>query len=205
MAIEEPAFEVIEKSGKFEIRQYRPFIVAEAMVDGEMNAASSAGFRLIADYIFGNNQSVRGVADKPSEKVAMTAPVTMEPIAAAEKIAMTAPVTMEPQGSGSGGTMKATRWRVHFVMPGQYSMATLPKPNNPAVVLRQVPGKRYAVLAFSGLAGAEKVQQKTDELFAWLNSKNLKPLAAPQLARYDPPWTLPFLRRNEILGEIAAP
>ena len=205
MAIEEPAFEVIVKSGEFEIRQYRPFIVAEAMVDGEMNAASSAGFRLIADYIFGNNQSVRGVADKAAEKIAMTAPVTMEPVAAAEKIAMTAPVTMEPQGSGTGGTMKATRWRVHFVMPSQYSMATLPKPNNPAVMLRQVPGKRYAVLAFSGLAGEKKVQQKTDELFAWLNSKNLKPLAVPQLARYDPPWTLPSLRRNEILGEIAVP
>ena len=90
-------------------------------------------------------------------------------------------------------------------MPGGYTMLTLPKPLNPAVVLREVPGKRYAVLVFSGFAGEEKAQQKTDELAAWLKSKNLKAIAAAQLARYDPPWTLPFLRRNEILVEIAGP
>jgi hypothetical protein len=90
-------------------------------------------------------------------------------------------------------------------MPREYSMATLPKPANRAVTLREVPGKRYAVLVFSGLAGEEKVQQKTDELLAWLKTKNRKVVATPQLARYNPPWTLPFLRRNEILVEVAAP
>jgi hypothetical protein len=84
-------------------------------------------------------------------------------------------------------------------------MATLPKPRNPAVTLREVPGKRYAVLAFSGLAGEEKVQQKTDELLVWLKAKNRRAIATPQLARYNPPWTLPFLRRNEILVEVAIP
>ncbi len=209
MAIEEPAFDVLEKAGEVEIRAYRPFIVAETVVEGEMNAASSAGFRLIADYIFGNNQSVRNAADKASEKIAMTAPVTMAPLPGPEKIAMTAPVTMEPQaGAGEAAmqaSMQSNRWRVHFVMPSQYAMATLPKPNNPAVSLREVPARRYAVLSFSGLAGSEKVQQKTDELRAWLGARQLKPVAAPQLARYDPPWTLPMFRRNEILIEIAAP
>lgn len=201
MAIEEPAFDLLDKADRIEVRQYRPLIVAEAFVEGDMDAASNAGFRLIADYIFGNNRSVRGTPDKPAEKIAMTAPVAIEP---AEKIAMTAPVTVEPQSSASD-TMKAGRWRVHFVMPAEYSMATLPRPVNPAVTLREVPGKRYAVLVFSGLAREAKVQENTGELLAWLKARNLKPLAAPQLARYNPPWTLPFLRRNEILVEIAAP
>jgi len=203
MAIEEPAFEVIEKVEDIEIRQYRPVIVAEAFADGDMGSASNSGFRLIADYIFGNNQSMRESAGKPSEKIAMTAPVSIEPVTRSEKIAMNAPVSVEPQGDSVSGMMDSKRWRVQFTMPREYSMATLPKPRNPAVTLREVPGKRYAVLVFSGFAGEEKVQQKTDELAVWLKAKNLRAIATPQLARYNPPWTLPFLRRNEILIEIA--
>jgi hypothetical protein len=205
MAIEEPVFETLEKVENFEIRQYRPVIVAETFVDGDMGSASNSGFRLIADYIFGNNQSMRGAGDKPSEKIAMTAPVSVEPAARSEKIAMTAPVNVAPQGDSVSGMMHSKRWRVQFTMPGEYSMATLPKPVNPAVTLREVPGKRYAVLVFSGLAGEEKVQQKTDELLVWLKSKNRRAIATPQLARYNPPWTLPFLRRNEILVEVVVP
>lgn len=205
MAIEEPAFETLEKFENIEIRQYRPFIVAETFVDGEMASASTDGFRLIADYIFGNNVSVRASGGRASEKIAMTAPVSVEPAGPSEKIAMTAPVSIEPQADSIGGTMQSKRWRVQFSMPGEYSMATLPKPRNPAVKLREVPGKRYAALVFSGFAGTEKAQEKTDELLGWLKARNIKPVATPQLARYDPPWTLPFLRRNEILVEVAAP
>jgi hypothetical protein len=205
MAIEEPAFEVIEKAESFEIRQYRPVIVAETFVDGNMSTASNSGFRLIADYIFGNNQSIRGSAGKASETIAMTAPVSVEPVTRSEKIAMTTPVNVEPQGDFVCGMKESKRWRVQFTMPSGYVMATLPKPLNPAVMLREVPGKRYAVVAFSGFAGEEKAQQKTDELAAWLKSKALKAIATAQLARYNPPWTLPFLRRNEILVEIAEP
>lgn len=196
MAIEEPAFDVIEKQDAIEIRQYRPFIVAETVVEGALDQASSEGFRLIADYIFGNNRSV--------EKIAMTAPVTVEPAPQSEKIAMTAPVTVQPEGASASTSMTAQRWRVHFVMPVAYSMATLPRPNNPRVSLREVPGKRYAVLVFSGLAGQGKVQQKSEELMAWLQVRQLAPAGSVQLARYDPPWTLPFFRRNEILIEIPA-
>ena len=205
MAIEEPAFDRLEQVGSFEIRQYRPVIVAETSVNGDMSSATNSGFRVIADYIFGNNLPVRRAGGKPSEKIAMTAPVQIEPLARSEKIAMTAPVTVEPQTDPAGGLMQSQRWRVQFSMPAEYSMATLPKPVNPAVTLREVPGKRYAVLVFSGFAGAEKVQQKTDELLLWVKGKNNTAMATPQLARYDPPWTLPFLRRNEILVEVAAP
>jgi len=205
MAIEEPAFDRLERIENFEIRQYRPVIVAETIVDGDMSSATNSGFRLIADYIFGNNLSVRGAGGKPSEKIAMTAPVQIEPMARSEKIAMTAPVKVEPQTDPAGGLMQSKQWRVQFSMPAKYSMADLPKPVNPAVTLREVPGKHYAVLVFSGFAGEEKVQQKTDELLLWLRGRDNKVVATPQLARYDPPWTLPFLRRNEILVEVAAP
>lgn len=206
MAIEEPAFELIEKSEPYEIRQYRPFIVAETYVSGDLDAASTAGFRLIADYIFGNNLSVRGAAKsggQASEKIVMTAPVAAEPVS--EKIAMTAPVLAEPQAAAAGADMKATRWRIHFVMPSQYTLETLPRPVNPAVALRAVPGRRYAVVVFSGLAGAEKVQTKTDELLAWLRQRGLQARGAAQLARYNPPWTLPFFRRNEVMVELVTP
>ena len=197
MAIEEPAFELIEKLEPYEIRQYRGFIVAETFVDGDLDAASNAGFRLIADYIFGNNLAVGSKpGDNKNEKIAMTTPVAAEPVS--EKIAMTVPVLAEPQMAG----MNASRWRIHFVMPSQYSLATLPKPVNPAVQLRAVPGQRFAVLVFSGLAGAEKVQQKSDELLAWVKQRGLKARGVVQLARYNPPWTLPFFRRNEVMVEV---
>lgn len=205
MAIEEPGFETLEKAENVEIRQYRPVIVAEVYVDGDLGSASNQGFRLIADYIFGNNLSRHGAGGKSSEKIAMTAPVSVEPVERSGKKALDGAVTVVPQGGSAGGLMLSKRWRVQFSMPSKYSLASLPKPLNPAVTLREVPGKRYAVLVFSGFAGEEKAQQKTEELLVWLKAKNRRAIATPQLARYNPPWTLPFWRRNEILVEIAMP
>ena len=178
LAIEEPAFHLIAQFNDIEIRQYPPFIVAETIVVGDMATASNAGFWLIANYIFGNNKSVDGVADQPSQKIAMTAPVTVERVNLTEQ------------------------WRVQFVMPRAYTMSRLPHPVNEAVILREVPEKRYAVLVFDWFAGEEKAEEKARELLAWIASKNLHAIAPFQLARYNPPWTLPFFRRNEILIEI---
>lgn len=187
MAIEEPAYTVTEQSAPFELRTYQPKIVAEVVVSGSMDEASSMGFRLLANYIFGNNTAGGG----GSEKIQMTAPVGMEP--SSEKISMTAPVSMQESDG---------RWRVSFVMPSQYTMETLPRPNNAAVTIREIPATRYAVIRFSGLTGAKKVANKTEDLQAWLAKKGLKPVGAPELARYNPPWILPFLRRNEIMVEV---
>jgi len=184
MAIEEPKYKVIEKSGDFELRAYSPKIIAETLVSGSLEKASAAGFKLIADYIFGNNTSRSG----GNEKISMTAPVTMEP--KSEKISMTAPVSMEQTGG---------QWRVHFVMPSQYTLDTLPKPNNPAVTLREVPAGNYAVIRFSGFASENRTAAKTADLMAWLDSKGITPTGMPEFARYNPPWTLPFLRRNEVM------
>ena len=111
MATEEPKFESLLQEDRFEIRRYAPQIIAETIVDGDMDSASNRGFRLIADYIFGNNQKAG--------------------------IAMTVPVSIEPQNAGDSKMTGAQRWRIHFVMPSQYTLATLPKPLNPQVKLRE--------------------------------------------------------------------
>ncbi len=184
MAVEEPKYTVLDSAAPFELRAYAPKIIAETVVSGDLDDASSAGFRRIADYIFGNNTAPAG----GNEKISMTAPVTME--ATSEKISMTAPVTMEKTDGN---------WRMHFVMPSKYTLATLPKPNNPAVNLRELPSQRFAVIRFTWFAGEEKVAKKTAELLAWMQSKNITPIGKPELARYNAPWTPPFLRRNEVM------
>ena len=183
--VEHPKYTLIERSGNIEIRDYAPMIVAETEVTGERREAISKGFRLIADYIFGNNIA--------AQKIPMTAPVTQR---GSEKIAMTAPVTQQSVGKS---------WRVRFVMPSKYTMETLPKPNNPAVELKEIPGKRFAAIRFSGMGGQDSLERHTKELDEFLSAKNLTPLSPPTYAFYNPPWTLPFLRRNEVMVELSKP
>jgi hypothetical protein len=182
MATEEPSYRVTEKAEPFEIREYPPLIVAQVEVPGDLSEASSTGFRLIANYIFGNNISVRdgGLS-------------TAEP--APEKIAMTVPVIAEGRGDQK-------TWLIQFVMPKQYTMDTLPKPNNPQVKLVAIGPQKLAVIRFTGFVGDDKVQEKTAELMAWIKSRNALPLGNPRLARYNPPWSIPWMRRNEILIPI---
>lgn len=184
VALEEPKYKVLEKEGDFELREYAPMIVAETLVDGDIGDAGSAGFKLIAGYIFGDNISRQG----GSEKIEMTAPVTVEP--KSEKISMTVPVTMEES---------AGRWRMHFVMPSQYTLDTLPTPNNKKVSLREIPARKFAVIRFSGFTGDTKRAKKEKALQEWMQSKNLVPQGEFALARYNRPWSLPFLRRNEVM------
>ncbi|WP_411359781.1 SOUL family heme-binding protein [Pseudidiomarina salilacus] len=183
MATEEPKYDVQKQDGDFELRQYAPMIVAEVTVRGSMDNASGKAFRVLADYIFGNNRVPGGT----NTEIAMTTPVTMTP--QAEKIAMTSPVTMQANDGA---------WQMNFMMPSQYSMETLPQPNNPNITIRELPSQHYAVIRFSGFAGEGKVAEKTAALRDWMTANEIKPSGEPELARYDPPWTLPFLRRNEV-------
>lgn len=183
MATEEPKYTVLEKEPPFEIRAYVPMIVAEVQVEGDLDGASSQGFRLIAAYIFGQNQV--------SEKIAMTAPVTVvDQSVKNAKIAMTAPVGIESN---------AGKWIVSFVMPAEYTMETIPKPLNSQVQLRQIPAVKKAVISFSGFYNDQKVAEKTLELEQWMKTKNVQSAGTPNFARYNPPWTLPFMRRNEVM------
>jgi hypothetical protein len=182
--VEQARYDVVQSQGDIQIRDYAAMIVAEAEVSGERKEAISQGFRIIADYIFGNNTR--------KQKVAMTAPVTQQP---KDKIAMTAPVIQQ----GSSG-----HWKVRFVMPASYTMDTLPRPNNDAVKLEMIPGKRFAVIRFSGMAGEASLKGHTDELTKFIMKEKLHALSEPSYAFFNPPWTLPFLRRNEVMIEVAS-
>ena len=92
MAIEEPKYKLDSEDGVFQVRRYPPILIAETFVDGDMDEASNKGFRLIADFIFGNNMA-SSASLEGSGKIAMTAPVTAEPVS--QKIEMTAPVTID--------------------------------------------------------------------------------------------------------------
>lgn len=180
---EQPKYKIVSVKGTIEVREYEPMIVAEVEVSGERKEAIRQGFKVLADYIFGNNVS--------NKKMDMMAPVTNQ---LSEKIAMTAPVMQEEC---------MEHWKVRFVMPAKYSLETLPKPNSNEVVLITVPAKRFAVIRFSGFAEDVSIKQHTQELEAYVLSQNLKVVGKPVLAFYNPPWTLPFLRRNEVMIEIS--
>lgn len=183
-AIEEPEYEVLQRHETFEVRQYAPTVVAEVVVPGPAEEAGNRGFRLLADYIFGNNRGER--------KIEMTAPVTQaaEPV----KIAMTAPVTQAPEGSGHA---------VRFVMPRAYDLASLPEPVDPRVRLREVPGERYAVIRYSGRWTDENYATHLARLQKGVQAAGLATTGSPVYARYDPPWVPWFLRRNEIWLQLA--
>ncbi len=181
MAVEEPQYTRLAADGPFELRRYAPVIVAEVHVAGEMQTATNDGFRMLAGYIFGGNTARKSIA--------MTAPVTLS-ASAGTKIAMTAPVTLTGEGRD---------WVVQFSMPRQWSLETLPVPDDRRVQLRQLPETQMAVLKFSGLTSPSRVAAKSAELAEWVTARGLDVAGTPSLARYDPPWTPWFMRRNELM------
>jgi len=182
---EEPSYKIVAQVGAVEIRQYGPRVAAETVVEGDEEGTRSAGFRRLAGYIFGGNQG--------GAKIAMTAPVAQD--SAGETIAMTAPVAQTRDAAG--------RWRIRFFMPSSFTLATLPKPNDPLVLLVPVPPETMAVLRFSGTTGAEAVARETSTLVAALEASAWRPAGAPVAWFYDPPWTLPPLRRNEVAVPVS--
>ncbi len=180
--VEQPSYSVSRTDGAIEIRQYGPLIAAEVEVGGERSVAINEGFRLIAAYIFG--------ANKPNAKIAMTAPVEQR---AKQTIAMTAPVTQESRDNG---------WTVQFIMPGSWTMETLPTPTDGRIKLVPVPGKKMLAIRFSGTANDTLIAAKTSDLRKYAADHRLPVTGEPVLAFYNPPWTLPFFRRNEIMLEL---
>lgn len=186
MAVEEAPYRVVQKETTFELREYEPQILAEVVVGGDLEDAGNQAFNLLFRYISGEN---RGRA-----KIAMTAPVAQE--RAPEKIAMTAPVG---QQAAPGG------WAVSFMMPSSYTMETLPVPDNPAVVIRQVPARRVAAVRYSGTWSGARYRAHLAKLEAWIRARGLVPSGDPVWARYNPPFTPWFLRRNEVMIPVATP
>ena len=186
MGTEQPRYAVLDRIGdNIEIRQYEPRVAAETIVDtSKSDNARGDAFRLIAGYIFG--------ANKTSEKVAMTSPVEIS--APGTKIAMTAPV--EVNKSGSGLVMR-------FFMPSKYSIEQLPEPTDTRVKLTLMPPTTIAVLRFSGSTGDSAVSIRTAELVSALQSSKRKTAGPATAFFYNPPWTLPFLRTNEVVIPVS--
>ena len=181
--VEQPNYGVLSSStDDIEIRRYAPMVIAEVEVRGAREEAISDGFRLLADYIFGNNTT--------QQDIAMTAPVQQQ---ANKKIAMTAPVQQQSSGD---------RWKVSFVMPAEYSLATLPEPNNEQVKLKQISAKDFVAIQFSGTNSKQNITKHERQLRQYIERNNIQTLGSPKYAFYNPPWTLPFMRRNEVMIEI---
>lgn len=182
--VNEPKYKLISSEGNVEVREYSPILVAQVLVIGERKSAISAGFKILANYIFGNNEG--------RKKISMTAPVIQQE---GEKISMTAPVIQQELNDN-------LHWNVRFVMPFEYTIETLPRPKNNQVEIIPIPSKRYAVIRFSGLARQSVLQKNLDVLLQYIGSKKLHGTGKPIYAFYNPPWTLPFLRRNEVMVEL---
>ena len=165
-SIEEPKFELLTTIGAVEIRDYPPTIQAVTATPDR----SGGGFRRLAGYIFGGNES--------DQSIAMTAPV------------------QETMGSANG--------EMSFTMPSEYSIDDLPNPKDENVSLRPIPGRTMAVIIFSGRASDAKAEKKWLELEKILNEEGIETVSDPMLNQYNPPWTLPFLRRNEVMVKIVA-
>lgn len=188
--VEKPDFKVLHEGDDYEIRQYPPCIVAQVTIEGDPSEAMNDGFSPLADFIFGANE--------PEEKIAMTTPVTMEPEEKkGEKIAMTTPVTQEPADS------EANAHVVSFIMPSEYTLDELPKPTNDRVVLKEVPARTLAVHRFSWTGAHHHMRDHEKELRAQLAEDGIEVTGDPIYARYDPPWTLPIFRRNEVMLPVA--
>lgn len=184
---EEPPFVRRAVTDAVELRRYGPRIAAEVTVPGDENEARRLGFRRLAGYIFGGNRRREGIA--------MTAPVAQQP-SGGETIAMTAPVASSRDGD---------RWRIRFFMPAAWTLDTLPVPDDDGVRLVEVPGETVAVLRFSGDRGAAAVAARSEELRTTLRARGIEPLGDVVAWFYDPPWTLPFRRRNEVAVPVAHP
>lgn len=183
---EQPVYKLLHQDGNKEIRQYSGYLVATTWNAGDYVQASNRGFRRLFDYISGRNSG--------QQTLVMTAPVLQEKAPTGATIAMTAPVlqTQEQQG-----------WTMSFVMPTTYTMETLPRPLDDTITLHEIPSAHVTVLRYSWGTSAERITRLGEELLTWIaTQKRYEVMSKPRSARYDPPFTLPFLRRNELHVDV---
>lgn len=185
MAIEEPSYKVVKTYDEFEVREYPPILIAQTIVKDSFEDAGNAGFRILAKYIFGENQS--------RTKIAMTAPVAQVEKVTSEKIAMTAPVNLVKQSSG---------YAVQFTMPKEFTKQTLPVPNDARIEILEIPSRKVAVYKYSGGWSEARYQDKLALFRAALQKSSVAVVGEPMLARYNSPFMIWFLRRNEIWFEL---
>ncbi len=181
-SVETPDYAVERTDGALELRRYPPMVLASLRREGDRQGAVGGAFRPLADYIFAK--------DRGGEKITMTAPVVQEP----EKIPMTAPVVQEPDAGDA--------WTVSFIMPAGRTPADLPDPAGD-VTLRELPGRRMAAIRFSGRWTDANFAAHAARLTSWVEAQGLTPKGPVEYAYYNDPFTPWFLRRNEVLVEVA--
>lgn len=192
-AAEEPTYRVTLRDGSIEVREYAGYAIARTTVTASYREATRAGFRRLFGYITGDN---RATAD-----IDMTAPVLLTP--QSEAIEMTAPVLIEPQSgfrtvdSLAGDDIDA--WSVAFVLPQGYTKASAPPPKDERITVTDIGAHRIACIVFRGRLNDQAAEASRKELAQWLDSRGLKHAGDWQIAGYNPPWTLPGLRRNEVM------
>lgn len=187
---ETPKYEVLAADGDKEIRSYSPYVVATTKVKGEFKEVQNEAFRILAGYIFGANQK--------KQSISMTAPVVQSssPKGESEKISMTAPVLQTAVEDG---------WTMSFMMPSKYKIEDLPRPDDPRIEFSQIPPRLYAVIRYTGRGGDSDNQEKARELSDWIGkNQDYKSVSKASYAGFDPPWTIPFLRRNEMMIQLEA-
>jgi len=181
---EQQPYEVLARFADFEVRRYPAPLVAEVEVDASFAAAGNRAFGTLAGFISGRNSA--------SRTVAMTAPVVQEPA----RIAMTSPVVQEP-------ATRPGRQVVGFVMPAGYTLDTLPRPSDPRVRIREIPTEVAAARSFTGRWSERLYEEQVAALRGAVAKAGLKAVDPPRFARFDPPWTPWFLRRNEVVLPLA--
>ena len=197
-AAEEPAFRVVVEDGDFEVREYDSYAVAEVVVPRTFDSASRVGFRWLVRYISGANEG--------KQKIQMTAPVELQP--RGEKIAMTAPVVLSPAenpGAANGSRLAGENigtWSMAFVLPEGYTSKNAPTPTNPMVKIRDVAPRRVASVRFGGFLRDKPAEEHRRKLAAWLDQRGIEHEGDWRVAGYNPPWTIPQLRRNEVLVSL---
>jgi effector-binding domain-containing protein len=180
--VEKPKYQATALTNEIELRSYDPMLVAMVQMSGSRKDAISEGFRVLADYIFGNNTL--------EQNISMTAPVEQQ---AGQKISMTAPVQQQ---------QRSNSWMISFVMPKRFTLTTIPKPNNEMVKINEVPAQRFITIRFSGSNSDDNIRKNESALFNYIAQNKINVTGEPKYAFYNPPWTLPFMRRNEIMVQL---
>jgi hypothetical protein len=181
---EEAGYEVKKEDGHFQIRQYDDLVIATTTVNGTFQEASEEGFRRLAGYIFGHNHN--------HENFSMTTPVLQhqEKVHESRRIAMTSPVLQEQGTEG---------WTMSFVLPKSEKFSAAPHPDDDRVKLRPVSTQCWAVLRYTGKSDEKQMRLKARELTEWISTqKTVRPTTDIRWAQFDPPFAIPFLRRNEV-------
>lgn len=179
--VKEPLYDSLKYDAPFEVRTYESIVMATTLSEGAFGQSQNAPFQRLFDYISGNNSG--------NAEISMTAPVLMKPEPI--EIPMTAPVLMEARGEET--------WTMSFVLPAEYTLESAPKPKDPKVYIEEKKNVKFAVITFSGLFNERNFEINRLKLEDWMKSQDLVAAGPPLRAGYNPPWTIPALRRNEIL------